>query len=100
MSVSFAVAGKFDEAERCAGEALEGYRKTFGDDHPRTLNAMNNVGIFLLEMGRLESSEQYLRDAAAGNRRVLGEDHPRTLMSIGNIGWLLEALERYEEAEP
>jgi tetratricopeptide (TPR) repeat protein len=70
-----------------------------GDDHPRTLTSINNIGALLKSMGKLKEAELYYREALDGRRRVLGDDHPDTLRSINNIGFLYKSIGRYEEAE-
>ena len=36
--------GKNEEAEPYSREALEDRRRVLGDDHPRTLSSINNIG--------------------------------------------------------
>jgi non-specific serine/threonine protein kinase/serine/threonine-protein kinase len=92
--------GRLAEAERYYREALEGRRRVLGDDHPRTLQSLNNMGGLLAAMGKFADAEPYVREALESQLRVLGNDHPETLNSIHNVGSLLQSMGRYEEAEP
>jgi hypothetical protein len=40
---------------------------------------MNNLAIFLSEVGDLESALQLLRQCLSGRHKVLGENHPDTV---------------------
>lgn len=60
-----------------------------GDDHPDTLESINNLGILFWVQGKTDEAEPYLRKALAGRRRLLGDLHPDTLVSIHYIGVLL-----------
>ena len=71
-----------------------------GQDHPLTLESLNNLGALYEEMGRFHEGEPMLRFAEEARRRILGDDHPGTLDSIGCLGLLLSRMERHEEAEP
>lgn len=74
-------------------------RNTLGDDHPRTLGSINNLGTLLLSRGKPDDAEPYIREGLEGSRRVLGDDHPQTLASISNMGSLLRLQGKLEEAE-
>ena len=80
--------------------ALQARRQELGDDHPDTLNSINNMGLLLKSMAKLAEAEPYYREALEGRRCVLGDDDPSTLSSIGNMGSLLHAMDKYEEAKP
>ncbi|MCH7995301.1 MAG: tetratricopeptide repeat protein, partial [Planctomycetes bacterium] len=78
---------------------LEGKRRVLGDDHPDTLNSINNMGTLLQAQGRLAEAEPYYRESLEGQRRVLGDDHPNTLASISNMAKLLVEVGKSAEGE-
>lgn len=81
-------------------EALEEDRRLLGDDHPRTLNALVNMGHLLRSMGQPAKAEPYYREALEGTRRVLGDDDLGTLISLNNMGCVLQDMGKFVEAEP
>jgi tetratricopeptide (TPR) repeat protein len=71
-----------------------------GDDHPATLNSINNMGFVLQAQRKLVDAEPLYREALDRRRRVLGDDHPDTLSSVNNMGFLLLAQGRLDDTEP
>ncbi|MFU8828675.1 MAG: tetratricopeptide repeat protein, partial [Phycisphaerales bacterium] len=80
-------------------EALEIRRRVLGDEHPDTLNSINNMGSLLNAQGKLAEADPYSREALDGFRRVLGNEHPNTLLSMYNLGKTLVALQKWDEAQ-
>ncbi len=91
--------GLYAQAMPQIERALALRRRVLGDDHPRTLTSLNNMGYLLQAQGKLAEAEPYCRAALEGQRRVLGDEHPDTLLSIDNMGRLLGSMGRYAEAE-
>ncbi len=81
-------------------EALNTRRFALGDDHPDTLESINNTGALLRSMGKYDKAKQYYGEALERRRRILGDNHRDTLESIGNMGALLRSMGQYGEAEP
>ena len=50
--------GKYEEAEPLCREALEVWRETLGNRHPRTLIAISNLNRLLLNKGKLRLAEK------------------------------------------
>ncbi|MFI7414019.1 tetratricopeptide repeat protein [Streptomyces sp. NPDC049627] len=70
-----------------------------GDEHPDSLAARNDLGIYLCATGAPREAEEMLRAVLAGRRRVLGEDHLDTLRTRDAlIGSIMEQ-GRFDEAE-
>jgi hypothetical protein len=44
--------GKYKEAEAMHRQALRGYEKVLGPEHPETLTSVNNVGLVLERQGK------------------------------------------------
>ena len=62
-----------------------------GDDHPDTLESMNDLAILYKEQARYDEAEPLLIQALEGRRIKLGDTHPHTLESISNLIELYEA---------
>ena len=83
-----------------AHASLEICRRSLGNDHPKTLRAMNNTAAYLHRIGQFTESESLYREALQRRRRVLGNDDPETLSTIYNLGYLLWMQGKLAEAEP
>ena len=93
-------AGKYAETQAVTERELEIARRVLGEEHPRTLSAMNNLGAMLNAQGRLRDAEPYLLQTLEIRRRVLGPEHPATLISVAWIGAAYLDQGRFAEAEP
>lgn len=80
--------------------ALAIHRRELGDDHPDTMQSMNDLGRVLRMLGRFADAEPIYKEALDRRRRVLGAEHLDTLSSVNNYAGILERLGRYAEAEP
>ncbi|CAK9106443.1 unnamed protein product [Durusdinium trenchii] len=101
LATLLASTGRSDEAETLYFEAaLEGCRKTLGEDDLDTLYSADNLGLLLFREGRAEEAEPYFRRAQQGFLRQLGRLDPEHLRSEDNLAVTLMALQRYDEAEP
>jgi Tfp pilus assembly protein PilF len=49
--------GKYEEAEAMHRQALRGYEKVLGPEHPDTLTSVNNVGLVLERQGKYKEAE-------------------------------------------
>jgi len=92
--------GLFEPGEELLLESLRLRREELSDEHPDTLAAASELGVYLRTMGRLEEALSHAEFALEGRRRVLGDEHPDTLKSVANMGSLLEAMGRLEQALP
>jgi tetratricopeptide (TPR) repeat protein len=59
-----------------------------GDDHPDTLQSINNIGTLFISTGQYDRALPLFDECLAKSRRVLGHDHPDTLETLNNIGAL------------
>ena len=80
-------------------QAVEGFRRVLGDEHPSTFISINNMGSLLKNQGRYDEAEVYYTEAVEGFRRVLGDENPYTIISIDDLIGLYDAWEKPEEAE-
>ena len=75
-------AGDPAAAEPYCREAMEGYRRVLGDDHPDTLVSMGTLGAVLADLRRFAEAEPLAVKAAEGALRALGRDDPRTVQMV------------------
>jgi tetratricopeptide (TPR) repeat protein len=90
--------GEYRQALPHHKRALTGRRRLLGDDHPDTLESMNDMAEVLRELGELQSALKLHEQALAGRRRALGDNHPRTLHSLNNVAETLRELGDLEGA--
>jgi serine/threonine protein kinase/Tfp pilus assembly protein PilF len=92
--------GRYPPAMPLQEAALRTRRVELGNDHPDTLDSINNMGYLLESIARSEEARAYYQEALEGRRRVLGDEHADTLSSINNMGALLADQGKLAEAEP
>ena len=81
-------------------EALEGYRRVLGDDHPDTLTSINNMGALLNKLGRYDDAAEVLRAGEPAARRVWTGSMTRWLGNyLAKLGVTLLALNDFSDAE-
>jgi tetratricopeptide (TPR) repeat protein len=90
--------GQYRQALPHHKRALTGRRRLLGDEHPDTLESMNDMAETLRELGELQSALKLHEQALAGHRRVLGDNHPRALYSMNNVAETLRELGDAESA--
>lgn len=84
-------AGGYTKA-RTLGEALlAARRRVLGEEHPDTLNSMNNLAHTLWAQGDLAGARAMQEHVLAAHRRALGGGHTNTLASINNLALTLQA---------
>jgi eukaryotic-like serine/threonine-protein kinase len=79
--------------------ALELRRRLLGNDHPATLDSVNNAGAMLSALGKYAEAEPLYREAFATRGRVLGENDRLTLLSASNLAALLQQQGKLDESE-
>ncbi len=92
--------GLYDEAGRRHKAALEIRARELGEEHPDTLQSMNDLGMVLRKQSLYSDAEGLYRRALGIQRSVLGEEHPDTLTTMNNIANALRTQGRISEAEP
>ncbi|MFW9842816.1 MAG: tetratricopeptide repeat protein, partial [Candidatus Thorarchaeota archaeon] len=88
---------RIDEAETLCAKAVEMVRRVLGDENPITLEAMHDLGVWYLVIGRDVEAEKLLNKALEGKRRVLGEGHSGTQASMGVVYFQRG---QFDKAEP
>jgi len=77
--------GSLTQAIAHLQQALTGYRRVLGDNHPNTLTSVNNLAAAYQTAGDLDRAIPLYEQALADSRRVLDDDHPDTLNSVSNL---------------
>lgn len=119
--------GEYDIAEKMSRQALKGYEKTMGIEHPSTLStvdamasvyrralegrektlglehvdtlfSVNNLATALQSQGDHKTPEKSYRQAIQGFE-ALGIEHPRTVCPVQNLASLHQKQGKYEAAE-
>jgi len=80
-------------------EALEGWRKQLGENHPGTLRCKNDLAVLYKEQACYEEAEKYFLEAIEGRRLKLGDTHPHIIESLNNLFELYEAWNKPEKAQ-
>ncbi|MFG0316441.1 MAG: tetratricopeptide repeat protein, partial [Planctomycetota bacterium JB042] len=88
------------EARSLLEEVVLDWSEAPGPDAPRTLEAMNLLGVAALESGDRRVAEACFRAAADGRETTYGPDHPTTRQSRANLAVVLMEAGRPAEAEP
>jgi tetratricopeptide (TPR) repeat protein len=96
--------GRYQEALQMAERQMGLFRRAFGEDHPESLGAVNNLGVALLRVGRASDAFDTfveLRERMRG-REVDASALANTLNNIGlaqhDLGRYRAALRSYQEA--
>ncbi len=75
------------------------YRELFGEKHPDTINALDQLGVVTANIVRegkdqmldMEEAQRQLSESFVGNRELFGENDPRTLTSMYNLALIMDA---------
>jgi serine/threonine protein kinase/tetratricopeptide (TPR) repeat protein len=92
--------GLLDAAHPLLQSALATRRRVLGDDHPRTLESVNDMACLLQEEGKFAEAQALFQELIDARRRVLGPEHEDTVGALNNMGGLLQDRHQYAEAEP
>ncbi|KAJ7280558.1 hypothetical protein C8J57DRAFT_1299570 [Mycena rebaudengoi] len=74
-------------------------QRDLGDDHPDTLQAMEDLAYTQFELGEFESARDLRVVVLEKRRLILGENHSDTLRTMGRLGWTCYQLGQYSKAE-
>ena len=92
--------GVFGEAETLHRQVLAEYRQRYGDRHPATAQALNDLASALIDQGRFEEPEPLLLEALDIYRaRKWSDDHPVVISSLSNLGALATFQRDFAKAE-
>ena len=68
---------QFAKAELLLVKVLEVSRRVLGEEHPFTLNSMNNVGVAYQNVGKFDKALTLHEQILEKRKLQLGPDHPR-----------------------
>jgi tetratricopeptide (TPR) repeat protein len=88
-----------DEAQVQMERVLDLRRQAFGEDHPDTATAMQNLAVLFAQTGKASQAEPLFAKALEVRRRVLGEEAPLTLSSLSSLASLYRVEGKYQQAE-
>lgn len=88
-----------DEALAMALRAVELRRRVLGDDHPATVDSLNNVGRWQLETGRLQEARRTFERVAELHQNALGPADPGLLRRLWAVALVCGRLRDYSGKE-
>jgi serine/threonine protein kinase len=98
LAISYAAAGRTQEALKLHKETLQLMKAKLGPDHPDTLGSMNNLANSYDEVGRTQEALKLREETLQLRKATLGPDHPDTLESMHNLASSYEDAGRTQEA--
>ena len=83
--------GRLAEAKPVLERAIDVTRRVYGNAHPRTSDAANNLGRVLQRVGELDAAAEYFALSLAIDRKTYGDEDPRVATVANNYGMCLLA---------
>lgn len=93
------ILGKYGEAEQMYRLALKRAEEVLGQEHPFTLDTMNNLAIVFGRKGEYEKAQNISRQTLEQGELVLDRNHPSILTSITTLAEVFTKQGKYDEAE-
>ena len=90
---------KFDEAEKFARQALDGFTRNGKPDRSGAASAHNALGLILEQTDRLDDAESEFKKAYEIDREFLNAEHPRIGIDLSNVARVLLQMNKVDEAE-
>ena len=90
--------GLYDRARPFHEQALEMRRELFGEDDPRTLDALNAMAGLEYFQGDFGEARRLFEEIVETRRGLLGNEHPDTLAAMSNLAATLVNQHHYEDA--
>ena len=90
---------RLEEAVPLFREAIAGYERARGADHPATVMTIGNLAALYNSMRSYLEARPLLERVLETQRRVLGDDHPDTLTTLNNYAFNLDNVGELSEAE-
>jgi tetratricopeptide (TPR) repeat protein len=78
--------GDFSAALKKSQDYLQQTQKHFGQDHPATASALNNVGLMQKLLGNFVEARQHYTAAMRAYAKIVGRDHASYAMTLHNLG--------------
>lgn len=78
--------------------ALDIYREQLGDEHPDTIDQINDLGFCHSQLGAYAEAERCYKEALEARRRTLGDEHPDTIVVRHNLASVVHRQGRVNDA--
>ncbi|KAH7122357.1 hypothetical protein B0J11DRAFT_581064 [Dendryphion nanum] len=87
-------------AEACAVQSyIYGeWKRVFGEEHPSTISAMNNLANTLRGQGQLKEAAAMQKEVVEKRKQILGREHPDTISAMSNLANTLRGQGQLKEA--
>ena len=99
MASTYENLGLYPRAYELAKRALDSRLSLLGENDPKTLESMAQLGWILTREGHYPEAEKLERQALVSERRILGPDDPITLVTIDHLAVTVQNQGHYEEEE-
>lgn len=90
--------GHLDQALELIQAVVPKYEELLGQNHPSTLNVLNNLADVLAQMGRFSEAQSLLEGVVERARTVFGDEYPLVLTSRNNLATILYKLGEIKHA--
>jgi tetratricopeptide (TPR) repeat protein len=97
-SAFFDSMGRWTEAYAVERFIVDKQASLYGQEHPSTITAMNNLANTLGEQGQLEEAAAMMKEVLEKRRRILGEKHLDTISAMNSLANTLGDQGQLEEA--
>ncbi|MCO6437603.1 MAG: serine/threonine protein kinase [Phycisphaerae bacterium] len=97
---SYRTLGVFDRAKEQIDQAVTLFRQELGDEASATLQALNERGVLLQDMGEPIAAEKIFRNVLAALARVVSPNDSLVLAARNNLALVLQERGDFAEAEP
>lgn len=99
LGLSLLYQGRLDLARKNLQAALELHERIQGEDHPQTIEALNNLSNIAYAQNNATEAERLLSQAVSRAERVYGMEHPQTSSMLNNLGRIQLERGAIDEAE-
>ncbi|KAF7361594.1 FabD/lysophospholipase-like protein [Mycena sanguinolenta] len=95
----FEEAGKYKQSARILEAVLGEYKQILSEDHPKKINAMNDLGITYQWLGHYQNAKDLAVSVLEKRKQIMGEDHIYTISAMNNLGITYQYLGDYQNAK-
>ena len=99
MASTYTNLGLYPRAHELAKHALDARLSLLGQDDPKTLESMAQLGWILNSEGHYVEAEKTERQALDGERRILGPEDPLTLETMSNMSYVVQGQGDFGQGE-
>ena len=90
--------GQYDESVKMCNRVVDDRMILYGEEHPKTLIARNNLALSYWRSKSLAKAEEILRDVCASHERCGRQDHIDALQACSNLSIILRDENKLEAA--